>query len=344
MLDPYEDTGRRMTDGLHAVSRMLGDVKFHEHRGVDAEAADRWKEGHIEDFLGDVTWDLAGLLGYEVPQRRMRALVPLRSGGSGTPFFCVHPAGGNVLCYAELARVVGPDRLFYGLQSLGLSGREPQETVEEMAASYLAEVRAVQPHGPYLLGGWSLGGVVAYEMARRLHESGEEVALLVLIDAVVPGRLPEEERPVRAEDADFVLQRFVSELEPAAAQALEAEAAKLADLPPDERLRGVLDVAKRAGYLPPDLGAEQVRRLIRVYQTNSAAWWSYRPAPYPGRALLLRAMEGPLVENPSLDWHGLLTGDWETVDVPGTHPAMMAEPVVHEIARLLRDRLRKADG
>jgi thioesterase domain-containing protein len=188
-----------------------------------------------------------------------------------------------------------------------------------------------------------LGGVVAYEMARRLHESGEEVALLALIDAVVPGRLPEEERPARAEDADFVLQRIVAELEPAAGDALEAEAAKLAELPRDERLEEVIALAKRAGYFPPDLGSEQVRRLIRVYRTNGAAWWGYRPAPYPGRALLLRAEEGPLVENPSLDWHGLLTGDWETVDVPGTHPAMMAEPVVHEIAGLLRDRLRRSD-
>ncbi|HSF39112.1 MAG TPA: non-ribosomal peptide synthase/polyketide synthase [Thermoanaerobaculia bacterium] len=343
MLDPYEDTGRRMTDGLHAVSRMLGDVKFHEHQGVDADAADRWKQEYTEDFLGDVTWDLAGLLGYEVPRRRKRALVPLAVAGPGTPFFCVHPAGGNVLCYADLARAIGPDRPFYGLQSLGLSGREPQETVEEMAASYLTEIRGVQPHGPYFLGGWSLGGVVAYEMARRLREEGEEVALLVLLDAVVPGRLPEEERLPREEDADVVLQRIVAELEPAAGEAFSAEAAKLADLPPDERLRGVLDVAKRAGYLPPDLGAEQVSRLIRVYNTNAAAWRRYRPAPYPGRALLLRAKEGPLVENPSLNWHGLLTGEWETVDVPGTHQALMAEPAVHDVAGLLKDRLRRSD-
>ncbi|HSK80083.1 MAG TPA: peptide synthase, partial [Thermoanaerobaculia bacterium] len=97
-------------------------------------------------------------------------------------------------------------------------------------------------------------------------------------------------------------------------------------------------------YLPSDLGAEQIRRLIRVYQINNASWWRYRPAPYPGRALLLRATEGPIAENPTLDWHGLLTGDWETVDVAGTHRSIMAEPTVHGVARLLKDRLRRRDG
>ncbi|HSF39107.1 MAG TPA: non-ribosomal peptide synthase/polyketide synthase [Thermoanaerobaculia bacterium] len=272
-----------------------------------------------------------------------RILVPLAPGGPGAPFFCVHPAGGNVLCYAQLAREIGPDRPFYGLQSLGLSGQEPQETIEEMAATYLEEILAVEPEGPYLLGGFSLGGAVAYELAQRLRERGKEVSLLALIDTPAPGRLPGEEPPPQEEDADFALQQIVAELEPAAGEALAAEAAKLSGLSPDERLQGVLAIAQAAGYLPSDLGAEQIRRLIRVYQINNASWWRYRPAPYPGRALLLRATEGPIAEDPALDWHGLLTGDWETVDVSGTHRSLMAEPAVHDVAGLLRDRLRRSD-
>ncbi|HSK79061.1 MAG TPA: non-ribosomal peptide synthase/polyketide synthase, partial [Thermoanaerobaculia bacterium] len=223
-----------------------------------------------------------------------RILVPLAPGGPGAPFFCVHPAGGNVLCYAQLAKEIGPDRPFYGLQSLGLSGQKPpQETIEEMAATYLEEILAVEPEGPYLLGGFSLGGAVAYELAQRLRERGKEVSLLALIDTPAPGRLPGEEPPPQEEDADFALQQIVAELEPAAGEALAAEAAKLSGLSPDERLHGVLAMAQAAGYLPSDLGAEQIRRLIRVYQINNASWWRYRPAPYPGRALLLRATEGP---------------------------------------------------
>ncbi|MFP2903699.1 non-ribosomal peptide synthetase [Pyxidicoccus sp. 3LFB2] len=128
-------------------------------------------------------------------------LVPFgttRTGGSA-PFFCVHPVGGNVLVYAELARLLGPDQPFYGLQARGLDGgAPPAESVEEMAAEYVKAIRSVQPSGPYRLGGWSMGGVIAYEMARQLRAEGELVALLALIDAYVPAvsvaREPEPDR------------------------------------------------------------------------------------------------------------------------------------------------------
>ncbi len=114
-------------------------------------------------------------------------LVPIQRNGSRRPFFCVHPVGGNVLCYAELARELGPDQPFYGLEARGLTGEEePCETIEAMASLYVAAVRAVQPEGPYLLGGWSMGGVIAFEMARQLQQRGEQVELLALIDSYAP--------------------------------------------------------------------------------------------------------------------------------------------------------------
>ena len=92
-------------------------------------------------------------------------LVPIQPHGTRTPFFCVHAVGGNVLSYAELARRLGTDQPFYGLQSQGIDGRlPPLESLPEMAALYVQAVRTVQPHGPYRLGGWSMGGVIAYEM------------------------------------------------------------------------------------------------------------------------------------------------------------------------------------
>ena len=103
------------------------------------------------------------------------------------PLFCVHPAGGNVLCYAELARALGPDQPLYGLQLPDPARLGPVPTVEAMAAHYLAELPAVAPTGPYALSGWSLGGAIAYEMARQLRAAGEAVELLALID---PAPLP----------------------------------------------------------------------------------------------------------------------------------------------------------
>ncbi len=124
------------------------------------------------------------------------ALVPIQANGTLPPFFCVHPAGGDVLGYAALARHLGPDQPFYGLQSAGLTGGRPLSDVAEMAAAYLEEVLRVQPRGPYRIGGWSLGGLIAFEMARQLRERGEEVALLAILDGA-PEYGGEEESELR---------------------------------------------------------------------------------------------------------------------------------------------------
>ena len=122
--------------------------------------------------------------------------MPIQPRGSKRPFFCVHPAGGTVFCYLELAAALGPDQPFYGLQARGLDGEQaPHETLQEMAASYIELMRQVQPTGPYLLGGWSLGGNLAFEMARQLEVQGERVELLALFDAgaISPDEPPAEE-------------------------------------------------------------------------------------------------------------------------------------------------------
>ncbi len=111
------------------------------------------------------------------------SLVPIQPNGSKTPLFLVHGAGGNVLLYRALAKRLEPDYPLYGLQSQGLDGQsKPLQTIEEMADRYLQEIRTVQPTGPYLLGGYCLGGTVAYEMAQRLVAGGEKVAMVAMLD------------------------------------------------------------------------------------------------------------------------------------------------------------------
>ena len=123
------------------------------------------------------------------PMPRYRHLVPMHPGEGGprAPFFLVAGMFGNVLNLRHLAHQIGTDRPFYGLQARGLYGDEaPHEDFLEMAAAYVDEVRLVQPHGPYSLGGFSGGGIVALEMARLLQSEGEEVALLVMLDTPIP--------------------------------------------------------------------------------------------------------------------------------------------------------------
>jgi phthiocerol/phenolphthiocerol synthesis type-I polyketide synthase E len=110
-------------------------------------------------------------------------LVTVQSNGSRAKFFCVHGAGGNVFIYRDLAKLLGPDQPFYGLQSRGLDGKEElQSTVADMARVYVDAVQRVQPHGPYFLGGYCMGGTVAYEMAQQLSAKGEQVGMVALFD------------------------------------------------------------------------------------------------------------------------------------------------------------------
>ena len=121
--------------------------------------------------------------------RQFEYLVPMHpnQNSTATPFFLVAGMFGNVLNLRHLANQIGTDRPFYGLQARGLyGGAKPHESFEEMATEYLREVRVLQPHGPYLLGGFSGGGITALEMALQLRAAGEEVELLAMLDTPAP--------------------------------------------------------------------------------------------------------------------------------------------------------------
>jgi thioesterase domain-containing protein len=124
-------------------------------------------------------------------------LLPLRTGGEQPPLFCFPPSSGLSSCYRGLAAALPADRPVYGLQARGyVAGEELPDSVERMAADYLAELRGVQPEGPYHLAGWSFGALVAHAVATRLQQEGAEVALLVSIDGYPhdPAAADEEER------------------------------------------------------------------------------------------------------------------------------------------------------
>src|SRR6185436_11073301 len=110
-------------------------------------------------------------------------LLPIRSDGLRPPLFCVHPASGLSWCYSHLLRHIDTARPIYGVQARGFhDGDRLPDSVGEMVADYLAEIRRVQPEGPYHLVGWSFGGEVAYALATALRSAGEAVDLLCLID------------------------------------------------------------------------------------------------------------------------------------------------------------------
>ncbi|MYT22184.1 non-ribosomal peptide synthetase, partial [Streptomyces sp. SID7760] len=203
-----------------------------------------------------------------------RLLVPLADGDpSRPPLVLVHPRGGDVVCYRDLVRDLsarpGGDRRILGLESVGYNtGERPLETVPEMAERYLAVLREEQPHGPYLLAGWSFGGTVAYEMAARLEAAGEEVAFLGLIDAAAPGAAPGNRSGTAAGPGDPDLLRY------GIAAGIDADSARELD---EEELLDVLVRRGRAeGTLPRSAPTEALRRVLRVAEANGAASAAYR--------------------------------------------------------------------
>jgi thioesterase domain-containing protein len=152
-----------------------------------------WKVYMYQQSL--IALEAAPLVNAKRPEARPEAaaniLIPLRPEGTRSPFFCVHPIGGDAQCFESLAQEMDRDRPFYGLESPLLHDHAARpESIVEMASLYIAAIRKVQPEGPYLLGGWSFGGAVAMEMTRQLQAAGETVAELVLLDvcAAAPRR------------------------------------------------------------------------------------------------------------------------------------------------------------
>ncbi len=239
--------------------------------------------------------------------RHWSSLVAMQPQGSKPPFFCVHGVGGNVVGFHELARHMRPDYPFYGLQSQGLDGKRPCLTsIEDMATHYLNEIRTVQAKGPYHLGGFSLGGLVAYEMACQLLDRGEEVGLLVLFDTYASNP-----KPVNESLLDLLRH-------PSAAQVLR--------LP--EALRKKIRRTIRAWRLP--------EVLKNVGRSNAHAAELYRLRPYRGKATLLRAGDTwRASDDPYAAW-GELVATLETIKIPGTHMDILREPQVKDVAECLK--------
>ncbi|MGZ3457429.1 MAG: type I polyketide synthase, partial [Archangium sp.] len=287
---------------------------------------------------------LAGALDAALAQRDPAAssapplpLLELQRGESRRlPLFLVHPVGGNVYFYRELVSALGPELPVYAFQARGLEeNTEPLNRVEDLAATYLQALLRFRPRGPYALGGASFGGAVAYEMARRLRASGEEVHLLALLDTPGPGQMP----PALEDEAAILASLSRS----AADDALSVEV--LRALSPEERLHRVLEKQKELGRLSPDTQPEQLRRVVQVFKANMDALFAYVPGPYPGLVTYFLAEERRPHEDPPRPdeaWSGRAAGGLLLHRVSGNHLTMNAAPHVATIARHLRTRLSES--
>jgi aspartate racemase len=275
------------------------------------------------------------------------SLVLLQNGGPRRPFFCIHAAGGNVLEYHDLARMVGRDQPFYGLQAKGLDGTQPPHTtIAEMAAHYIKEIREVQPEGPYLIGGRSSGGTVAFEMACQLHAAGEKVALLALLDAYPAGYfklLPGSGSP--SQRVHRLLRKVSSHkqnLKPLnAAAKLQYVLGKLQFAPAKAKHK----IYRRAYKIYRGIGRPLPEVLRNIEELNFAAVKDYVPRVYPGRATIFLASDDlTAAYDVEEGWQDLLAGGLEKIRVPGNHLDIIKEPHVRVLARELKACLDRVEA
>ncbi len=325
-------------------------------------------------FRADTIERLAALLesGAGAPVRAaLVTLTPPAQSAAGRaatlPLFCVHPAGGNVLCYAELARALGPCQAFYGLQlpDPKLLGTDP--TIETIAAVYVAELIQAAPAGPCALAGWSLGGAIAFEMARQLQLAGRVVHLLALID---PSPVTRCDAACAAPAAPLAESRLAAEfaydLVALAGHGGERDVQHLAVAQEIQGgMLGVRDLAaaaQAAGLLSEDLTADDVERLFALYRTCRQALHRYRPQPYGGPLTLLVAADPLALPAPGVppalpaapprqagrfagahaaaaSWVALAAGKAEIELLPGDHYSIVRAPAVAALASRLRRRL-----
>jgi thioesterase domain-containing protein len=235
----------------------------------------------------------------------------------------VHPVGGSVLAYKELGRLVGARRPLFGLQAAGLDGeREPEGRLEAMAARYVAAVLESRPAGAIDLAGWSMGGVVAYEMACQLSDRGRDVASLTLIDSRPPvagARLPDDRELLAAFASDLALTAGKA---PGRAPALP-------------RAAGPTDWLEWLGAAEPEVvaavGPERLGRLWEVYRANARALAGYAPRPYPGRLTLVLAGRRRFTD-PTAGWGALARGGVAVRTIPGDHYSLLRPPAVGDLA------------
>ena len=280
---------------------------------------------------GDAVVEVVDVASKGVPS--FNPLVTIRPGKRWPPLFCVHGAGGNVLNFRDMARAMSGGQPFYGLQAYGVDGvTSPLESIEQMASAYLPKIREVQPEGPYLLAGYSGGGLVAFEMAQLLTAAGQDVNLLALIDTFHP------EVPVRA----VTMRRRVERLREEKLRYVgEALVRRRDQLRAPAHLRAIEDHLARSEPVPLALRDFHLTRIF------DRAAWRYRPRPWPGRVLLFRAEEVAYIyrdAGPCRGWDRDVLGGIDVVPVPGDHATIVLGRNAEVLARSLDAAIGRAQS
>lgn len=295
-----------------------------------------FQSGTVEDLaqiIRETSNNQSGIEQQNQLNNSWTSLVEIQPLGSKPPFFCIHGLGGEVLCFRDLSKHLGTDQPFYALQAQGLNGNQPFNTkVEDMASHYIQEIKTIQPQGPYFLGGYSFGGLVVFEMARQLHEQGEKIAFLAVLDTCLVNHI----------QRDSFLKRILLHFHNIQQKGLSYLFHRIIDwskLGKDQIENSYMLYLESINALPDN----DKHLLITSINTKVAS--KYIVPVYPGQMTLLRTEDQSRTSavgfryDPQYGWGDLVMGGLNIQYVPGSHHSLLEEPHVQVVAEKLKDCL-----
>jgi thioesterase domain-containing protein len=263
----------------------------------------------------------------------LERVLPLQPEGTLPPLFCVHAVSGSAYAYAGLARLLAPDQPVYGFEAPGFDNdRTPVRSLSALADEYTAILHDLHPSGGYRLLGWSLGGLVAFEMVKRLAAAGMPSPALIMVDSGLPVALPlPPERDI--------LRRFIRDMMGLSDQAPPELEAVFHELPAEVLPDVAFEAVVASEILPEELDAELLASQYAVFHALLEGYYSIDvTGPYPGPALHILAERSPAEE---MRWTGVIPGLRERVIAGSTHHSIWTGAHLLTITDIVR---RELDG
>ncbi|HKV33206.1 MAG TPA: amino acid adenylation domain-containing protein [Pyrinomonadaceae bacterium] len=325
--------------GGHSLQMIMLVARVEERLGKRVQMAELFEDPTIEH--------LADLIGHGKENLLQSLIVPLRPEGSLPPIFGPHASGGNVWCYKDIVQYLGNDQSFFGIQP-----REPENgmavyhtDVEAMASDYVEAIRGFQPVGPYWLAGWSMGGLIAFEMARQLQQQGQEIGMLALIDTGVP--------EAKESEYNWAVLLWIFALDLGFPREAVDRGTAWVPKPQMVELRNLWSEARRRKLVPAEMTLIEFRKLFDIFKIYANTTRRYKPQPYNGRInLFLPADDFASIFNEDWDsankkasetkvtpvegWGRLATGGVDVHQIPGDHFSILHEPNVRVLGEQLR--------